>query len=507
MINREELLYLAPYLVALAVSFGIFLYSWRHSYVRGARAFTWLAAGQTLILIGFILELISPTLEAKIFWHTFQWLTTSFLVILPFLIFTTLVSDYHFSYPRLTWGIVLAFLLIFTTLLLTDRFHHLFYPNPRLTRDAPFAELKHDVSFVVFLYTLFYVYGANFLGIGLLIRRAFEQDTVHRLQYLIMAAGFLLPLLFSFITLAGIETTPQQDMAPVIFAAGNLIVAWGLFRYGRIDITSAAHQQLFEKTHDTMIVLDSTNRIVTINKAALRWLEQPASEVIGRPFGESFSQWPGLSELLDHPSDQRREISTKIGESISFLEVSSFPIFNGRGRLLGRALVARDLTRHKTIQASYRKLSMEFEQRLHEQTEELRETSERYRAMVENENEFLVRWKPDGTRTFVNEAYCRYWGIPYEQGIARNFLFHTPEEDRPAVETNIARLASGESNVETEIHQVRKPDSSTAWQEWTDHAIRDEWGNLIEINSIGRDITKRRQTELLIKGDNLSLSS
>ena len=87
--NRDEILYLAPYVVSLVLSLGVFLYSWRHRYIRGAPAYTWFVGGQTLTLLGFIFELISPNLETKVFWDTFQWLSSSFLVILPFLVFAT----------------------------------------------------------------------------------------------------------------------------------------------------------------------------------------------------------------------------------------------------------------------------------------------------------------------------------------------------------------------------------------------------------------------------------
>lgn len=50
-------------------------------------------------------------------------------------------------------------------------------------------------------------------------------------------------------------------------------------------------------------------------------------------------------------------------------------------------------------------------------------------------------------------------------------------------------------NAETEIQRVIKPDGKITWQEWTDQAIRDDWNKLIEIRSIGRDITAHQQTE------------
>src|SRR5574341_1396230 len=240
--NREEVLYLAPYVLSLLLSLGIFLYSWQHRYVRGAPAYTWFVGGQTLTILGFIFELISSDLETKIFWYKFQWLTVSFLVILPFLVFATGYSEHKFRYPALTWGIVLAFLFTFTGLLFTEGLHHLFYPNPHLSVDYPFPELGHDFSLIAFIYVLFYIYGANFYGIGLLIRRAFQPHHLYLLQYLVIAVGLLMPLVFSFLALADIKIAPQRDIAPFTIAVGNLIVAWGLFRHGLFDIAPVARE-------------------------------------------------------------------------------------------------------------------------------------------------------------------------------------------------------------------------------------------------------------------------
>jgi len=493
--NREQFLYLAPYLFSLLLSLGIFLYTWRHRYVRGARTYTWFTAGQTLTILGFILELLSPALGWKLFWDKFQWLTLSFLVILPFLIFSVQFSEYKVHFPLLAWGIVLAFLFGFTALLLTDNTHHLIYPDPSLSTDTPFPELTYDLTYIVYLYAVVYAYGPCLYGIGLLIRRALQPHNFYRLQYLTIAVGFLIPLVLSFFTLAHIQITPQRDITPLSFAIGNLVVAWGLFRHGLFDIAPIARERIVENMNDPVIVLDPRNRIVDINRAALALIDKQSSEMLGRTSREAFARWPFVVALLEDPYEHRREVSAVSKGNTLFYDLSISPIFDGRQELLGRIVVARDITGHKSLEASYRKLSEELEQRVHERTEELRNSAERYRAVVENQTEFIVRWKPDGTRTFVNEAYCRYWGITYEQGLAINFLFHIAAEDRPAVEKKIARLHSGEANAETEIHRVVKPDGNFAWQEWTDQAIRDEQGRLIEIQSVGRDITERRQAE------------
>ena len=493
--TREELLFLAPYLFSLLLSLGVFLYAWNHRQVRGAGSYAWYASGQILTILGFLFELINPALESKIFWDKFQWLVIFYLITPAFLLFAIRYSEYQLRYPALLWGVVVLAVTSFTALLLTDDVHHLLYPNPLLTTDRPFAELKYDFTYVVYLYSLLYIYGINIFGLSLLTRRAVQPHNLYRAQYLIIIAGFLIPLLLSLFSLADISIAPQRDISPFALAIGNLIVAWGLFRYGLFDIAPIAREQIVENISDPVIVLDPRNRIVDINRAALNLIGKKSTEIIGFDSDIAFAKWPFVVELLKDPSEQRKEVAAPGKGRTLFFDLSISYILDRNRELIGRIIVARDITELKTLQVNFQALSEELDQRVRERTKELHNSAERYRAVVENQTEFIVRWKPDGTRTFVNEAYCRYWGISYEQALAINFLFHIAEEDRPAVEEKIARLHAGAVNAETEIHRVVRPDGSIAWQEWADQAIRDEWGNLIEIQSVGRDITERKRAE------------
>jgi len=493
--NREEVLYLAPYFFSLALSLGIFWYSWRHRHVRGARAYTWYVGGQTLTILGFIFELISASLETKIFWDKFQWLTVTYLVILPFLIFSIQYSEHKLRNPRSIWSFWLAIPVILTILLLTDSFHHLIYPNPHLSTDFPFSELQYDFTFVVYIYALVYVYGANIYGLSLLIKRAFQPYNLHRSQYLTIIAGFLIPLLLSFFSLANIRIAPQRDIAPFSLAIGNLIVAWGLFRYRLFDLIPIAREHIIENMKDPVMVLDSKNRVVDMNQAALKILGKNHSQVVGRPSREVFEKWPVIVSELEYLDVEQREISVREGEYTFFFDVNISSIYSNRRQLIGRIIAARDVTKYKTLESGYRLLSEELEQRVRERTEELRHSAERYRAVVENQTEFIVRWRPDGTRTFVNEAYCRYWGLTYDEALSSMVMSHLAKEDRHAVAEKISRLTSGEISSETEIHKVIRPDGSIGWQEWTDQAILDEFGQVVEFQSVGRNITERKRAE------------
>ncbi len=54
---------------------------------------------------------------------------------------------------------------------------------------------------------------------------------------------------------------------------------------------------------------------------------------------------------------------------------------------------------------------------------------------------------------------------------------------------------SFENPVSSGEHHVLRPDGTVDWNEWVDRAIFDERGQLIEYQSVGRDITDRKRVE------------
>ncbi len=122
--------------------------------------------------------------------------------------------------------------------------------------------------------------------------------------------------------------------------------------------------------------------------------------------------------------------------------------------------------------------------------EALRESEERYRAIIEDQTELICRFLPEGTITFVNEAYCRYFDKKQEELIDHSFMPLIPEEDQEFVEKQIASL-SVENPVITHEHRVITPGGEIRWQQWSNRAIFDEQGRFIEFQAVGRDITER----------------
>ncbi len=126
--------------------------------------------------------------------------------------------------------------------------------------------------------------------------------------------------------------------------------------------------------------------------------------------------------------------------------------------------------------------------------EALRESEERYRAVVEDQTELICRFLLDGTLTFVNEAYCRYFNKKREELIGHSFMPLIPEEDQEMVSHQFSSLGP-ENPVVTYEHRVVMPNDEIRWQQWTGRVIFDEQGRFIEFQAVGRDVTERKQAE------------
>jgi PAS domain S-box-containing protein len=124
----------------------------------------------------------------------------------------------------------------------------------------------------------------------------------------------------------------------------------------------------------------------------------------------------------------------------------------------------------------------------------LLESETHYRNVVEDQTEFISRFYPDHTHVFVNEAYCRYFNKIKGEILGKKFKPDIPEEDQDLVKEYFLSLTK-ENPVASIDHRTIMEDGGIRWQRWSDRAIFDDQGTLIEYQSVGRDITETKRSE------------
>ncbi len=130
--------------------------------------------------------------------------------------------------------------------------------------------------------------------------------------------------------------------------------------------------------------------------------------------------------------------------------------------------------------------------------EALIESEQRYRDVVEDQTEFISRFLPDGTHIFVNEAYCRYFGLKREALLGHRFRPEIPVEDQEHLRQFFKSLTP-DNPVDIIVHRIIMPDGGIRWQRWSDRANFDPFGTVTEYQSVGRDITHTKEAEIALQ--------
>lgn len=257
-----------------------------------------------------------------------------------------------------------------------------------------------------------------------------------------------------------------------------------------------AEEALRESEERYRIAAEQTGKLVydyDVPTGVIRW-----HGAITRVTGWSAAEFPATTieawEELIHPEDRAealRELEASMKEQRSYEVEYRFRRKDGSYAFLedqGVYLCDRHL--HPV-----RMLGSMGDITARKQAEEaLRRSEEKFRAIVDDQTEMIVRWKPDGTRTFVNAAYCRAFGGKPEDFVGSSFYPLIVEEDREKVRRKLDAMTP-QNPVVFDIHRSILPSGQIRWQEWSDRGVFDEQGTLLELQSVGRDVTDRKRAE------------
>ncbi|MDA9442229.1 histidine kinase [Bradyrhizobium sp. CCBAU 51745] len=116
---------------------------------------------------------------------------------------------------------------------------------------------------------------------------------------------------------------------------------------------------------------------------------------------------------------------------------------------------------------------------------ELKEAEERARSLFESQGDLIVLRDHQGRITFANDAYCALAGQARSALVGTRFDFDVLEQG------DSAREASG-----TRIHDQKiSTPLGARWIAWREGLVRHDAGRPAELQSVGRDVTDRTETE------------
>jgi PAS domain S-box-containing protein len=128
----------------------------------------------------------------------------------------------------------------------------------------------------------------------------------------------------------------------------------------------------------------------------------------------------------------------------------------------------------------------------------LEHSEKRYRTIVEDQSDIICRFRSDGSLTFVNSAYCRFFGKTSEELLNTQFLPFISGQDREIPLSYFAALPKEHPIVSFDA-RVQSAKGEMTWQQCTIRRLMDDHENTVEFQAVVVDITRHKQAEETIR--------
>jgi PAS domain S-box-containing protein len=236
-------------------------------------------------------------------------------------------------------------------------------------------------------------------------------------------------------------------------------------------------RQFVNSANEGFILFNASLDIVDINEYMLRQFNLKKPDILGTNIADL---------LIDTWESGRYEEYNKVlltGIPYVIEDVITTPDYSSRHLTLkafrvgtGLGMIIQDITLQKDIERA------------------LNKSKQRYHAIVDDQTELICRFTPNMKLTFVNSAYCEYFKKTREQLIGRSFMELIHKEDRAYVAAKIAELNKDNTTGLLE-ERIILPHGNIKWQQWVNRVLLDEKNNIIEYQSVGRDITEYKMAQ------------
>ena len=123
----------------------------------------------------------------------------------------------------------------------------------------------------------------------------------------------------------------------------------------------------------------------------------------------------------------------------------------------------------------------------------LHESENRYKGLVDAQGDAIFRRGPDSRLTYGNEAFLKLFGLTPQTAFGKPFAPELHPDSRAPMFGSFGGIENGQPRVRYDQH-VRTT-YGWRWIAWEDYAVRDAQGRLVEVQSVGRDITERKALE------------
>ena len=129
----------------------------------------------------------------------------------------------------------------------------------------------------------------------------------------------------------------------------------------------------------------------------------------------------------------------------------------------------------------------------------LRVSEQRYQSVLDSQTEIICRLNANGALLYANDAFCHFFGKTHQELVGHNWQPIVYPEDVSLVSEKLNTLSPSHPVVQVE-NRIIAGNGEIRWGQFINQAFYKE-GQLLEIQSVGRDITERKTLELALEAN------
>lgn len=355
------------YTISLLIS-GIVYFSiacFVFSYFRattGVKSFSALMLAACIYSVGYYFELHSPTINEMFFWLKIEYIGIAPLPAL-WIIFVLKYSkkEHYLNNAR----IALFFLIpaITYVMVYTSNYHHLFYRSMDIVM-ADGLDLLHVVKGPWYWVNIVYLNLLTLIGNIILLQMWRQTPEPFNRQYAAMFLGSLAPWAGLLIYISG-NSPLNLDLSPFGMMITGLVYMFSLIHLKIFDIVPVASTVVLQKMRDGVLVVDSRERIIDLNAAAQKFFGKK-SDIIGCKLETLFQPCSDVAVSIMNATAGQWEFQENTPDGTHWLDMMFSPLTNRDGETMGHAIIVRDITKRKLIQAELEYANAELSRRIQE---------------------------------------------------------------------------------------------------------------------------------------------
>ena len=198
-------------------------------------------------------------------------------------------------------------------------------------------------------------------------------------------------------------------------------------------------------------------------------------------------------------------IKTDAGSRVKGLELGADAFLSKPIDEVELAAQVKVTLRIKTAEDLLRREKDLMEDTVRERTRALRESEERYRLLINNQTDMIVKFNREGELLFVSPSYCKTFDKTQDELLGKKFMPLILDKDRDAVAKVLDKVLRPPYTGHVEERAMTK--DGWRWQSWLNTAVLNEGNGVESIVAVGRDINDRKLAEEALKTRDYAIES